>query len=109
MKNFRTLAQAKKDMQVYLDYINLIEQYEPQNFIQCVIKEYALEGNLIRTAATLNRNNFQIENRAIEPHDITLAILSKPAPNDTLHREIRRLYMRKANIKRIPSKPFPYL
>lgn len=26
MKNFRTLAQAKKDMQVYLDYI---EQYVP--------------------------------------------------------------------------------
>lgn len=109
MKNFRTLAQAKKDMQVYLDYINLIEQYNPPNFVQHVIKEYALEGNLVRTAAILNHNNFQIETRAIEPHDITQAILSKPDPNDTLHKEIRRLYMKKVNIKRITSKPFPYL
>lgn len=108
MKNFRTLAQAKKDMQVYLDYIDLIEQYEPQNFVQHVIKEYALEGNLIRTASNLNRNNFQIENRAIEPHDITQAILSKPAPNDTLHKEIRRLYMKKTHTKRIQSKTYPY-
>lgn len=108
MKNFHTLAQAKKDMQVYLDCIYLIEQYDPQDFVQHVIKEYALEGNLIRTAAILN-HNFQIENRAIEPHDITQAILSKPAPNDTLHKEIRRLYMKKTYIKRMPSKPFPYL
>lgn len=108
MKNFRTLAQAKKDMQVYLDYIDLIEQYEPQNFVQRVIKQYALEGNVIRTAAILNRKNFQIKNRAIEPHDITQIILSTPAPNDALHKEIRRLYMKKTNTKRIQSKTYPY-
>ena len=37
MKNFHTLKQAKKDLQVYLDYIYLIEQYEPKNFVQHVI------------------------------------------------------------------------
>lgn len=108
MKNFRTLSQAKKDMQVYLDYITLIEQYEPQDFMQHAIKEYALEGNLIRTAATLNQNNFQIENRTIEPHDITQIILSTPDSTDELHKEIRRLYLKKTNSKRICSKPYPY-
>lgn len=43
MKNFRTLDQTKKDLQVYLDYINLIEQYEPQSFMQRVIQEYVRE------------------------------------------------------------------
>lgn len=63
MKTFRTLEQAKKDLQVYLDYINLIEQYEPTNFVQHVIKEYAQEGNIIRTADILNRHGFRIEDR----------------------------------------------
>ena len=108
MKNFRTLAQAKKVMQVYLDYIELIEQYMPQNFVQHVIKEYSLEGNLIRTATILNRKNIQIENRTIEPHDITQIILSTPDSNDALHKEIRRLYKKKANTKKGQHKFSPY-
>ena len=75
MKNFRTLEQTKKDVQVYLDYINLIEEYKPTNFVQRVIKEYANEGNIVRTADILNRSGFRIENRAIEPQDITQVVL----------------------------------
>lgn len=108
MKNFQNLAQAKRDLQIYLDYINLIEHYEPQDFVQHVIKIYALEGNLIRTAATLDRKKFQIENRTIEPHDITQILLSTPDSNDALHKEIRRLYLKKTNSKKMQSKPYSY-
>lgn len=108
MKNFRTLDQTKKDLQVYLDYINLIEKYEPQGFVQHVIQEYVRDGNLIRTAEILNCGGFHIEGRAIEPEDVKQAILSTPAPNDALHKEIRRLYFRKTNSKRVSSKPFRY-
>jgi hypothetical protein len=108
MKNFCTLEQAKKGLQVYLDYINLIEQYEPTNFVHCVIKEYALEGNIIRTADILNRRGFRIENRAIEPQDITQVIISTPDHDDALHKEIRRLYLKKTNSKRVCSKPYVY-
>ena len=106
MKNFRTLEQTKKDLQVYLDYINLIEQYEPTNFVQRVIKEYAHEGNIVRTADILNQHGFRIENRTIEPQDITQVIISTPATDDALHTEIRRLYLKKSNTKRSTSKPY---
>ncbi len=95
MKNFRTLAQAKKDMQVFQDYIYLIEQYKPKNFVQRVIQEYAHQGNVARTALILNGQGFRIENRAIEPQDITQVIISTPDPADALHKEIRRLYIKK--------------
>lgn len=82
-----------------MDYINLIEQYEPTNFVQRVIKEYVHEGNIIRTADILNRHGFCIENRAIEPQDITQVIISTPDRDDALHKEFRHLYLKKTNIK----------
>ena len=108
MKNFHTLKQAKKDLQVYLDYIYLIEQFEPKNFVQHVIKEYAHERNIIRTADILNRHGFRIEDRAIEPQDITQVIISTPDLDDALHTEIRRLYLKKTNSKRVSSNPYVY-
>ena len=108
MKNFRTLEQAKKDLQVYMDYIYLIEQYEPQNFVQRVIQEYAYQGNVVRTAEVLNRRGFRIEDRAIEPQDITQVIISTPDRADSLHKEIRRLYLKKTNSRRVSSKPYVY-
>lgn len=108
MKNFRTLEQAKKDLQIYMDYIYLIEQYEPQNFVQRVIQEYVYQGNVLRTAEVLNRRGFRIEDRTIEPQDITQAITSRPDRADTLHKEIRRLYLKKTKNSRASSKPYSY-
>lgn len=108
MKNFRTLEQAKKDLQVYLDYINLIEKYEPTNFVQHVIKTYALDGNITRTAEILNQQDFQVEDRPLESQDIREAIISKPDRKDALHKEIRRLYLKRTNSKRFSAKPYSY-
>lgn len=108
MKNFRTLEQAKKDLQIYMDYIMLIEQYEPRNFVQRVIQEYAFQGNLVRTAEILNRRGLRIEDRAIEPQDIVKAITSTPDRTDTLHKEIRRLYLKKTRSSRNSSKSSVY-
>lgn len=106
MKNFRTLAQAKKDMQVFQDYITLIETYQPQTFPQHVIHEYVHEGNIIRTAENLNRRGYDMDGRLIEPEDISSIIKSKPDSNDLLHQEIRRLYLKKirSNISSSPSR-----
>lgn len=108
MKNFRTLEQAKQDLQIYMDYIMLIEQYEPQNFVQRVIQEYAFQGNLVNTAEILNRSGFRIEDRPIEPQDIKQVIISKPDPADALHKEIRRLYLKKTKPRRNSSKASLY-
>lgn len=104
MKNFRTLEQAKKDLQIYMDYILLIEQYEPQNFVQRVIQEYAYQGSMNRTAEILNRRGYDIDNRPIEPNDIKQIITSRPIHEDSLHKEIRRLYFKKTKSSRVKSK-----
>ncbi|MGE7673477.1 hypothetical protein ACQKMV_07845 [Lysinibacillus sp. NPDC094403] len=95
MKKFRTYNQAKKDLKVFQDYISLIENYQPKNFTQRVIQEYAYQGNINRTAEILNRRGYKTDDRCIEPQDISTIIKSKPAPEDLLHKEIRRLYLKK--------------
>jgi len=95
MKSFCTYNQAKKDLKIFQDYIGLIENYQPQNFTQRVIQEYAYQGNINRTAETLNRRGYKIDDRRIEPQDISTIIKSKSAPEDLLHKEIRRLYLKK--------------
>ena len=107
MKNFRTLAQAKKDIETLQkqieqnqQYISLIENYNPQTFTQRVIYEYVLDGNLIRTAEVLNNLGLQIDGRSIESKDISAIIKSRPDPNDLLHKEVRRLFLKKLLIRK---------
>lgn len=81
-------------MQAFQDYISLIVTYEPYTF-KHVIQEYVREGNIVRTAETLNSHGYDIYGRIIESKDITSIIKSAPAANDLLHKEIRRLYLKK--------------
>lgn len=106
MKTFRTLAQAKKDietLQKQLDqtrqYISLIENYNPQTFTQHVIYEYVLDGNLKRTAEVLNSLGHQIDGRSIESRDVSAIIRSCPDPNDLLHKEVRKLFLKKLLVR----------
>ena len=102
LKNFRTLAQTKKDIETLQKqinqsyrYISLIENYKPKTFKQHVIHEYAYEDNLIRTAENLNQLGHRIDGRKIEKQDISAIIQSWPDPDDLLHKEVRRLYLKK--------------
>lgn len=95
MKNFRTLAQARKDMKVFQDYIELIEQYNPMNVTQHVIYQYVQEGSIVRTAENLNQLGLTLDGRSIESQDISSTLQSLPDPDDLLHKEVRRLYMKK--------------
>ena len=102
IKNFRTLAQTRKDIETLQKqieenqhYISLIENYKPQTLTQHVIHKYTHEGSLIRTAENLNRLGHRIDGRRIESQDISAIIQSQPDPDDILHKHIRRLYLRK--------------
>ena len=107
MKHFRTLAQTKKDLETLQnrivqteEYISLIENYTPQTFTQHVIHQYIHEGSMVRTAENLNRLGFTIDGRPIEKNDISSTIQSRPAPGDLLHKEVRRLYLKKIRTNR---------
>ncbi len=102
MKNFRTLAQIKKDIQtlqkqvkLYQRYISLIENYKPQTFTQHVIHHYVQEGSTVRTAENLNRLGITIDGRSIGQKDVSSIIQSLPHPHDLLHKEVRRLFLKK--------------
>ena len=102
IKNFRTLAQTRKDIETLQKqieenqhYISLIENYKPQTLTQHVIHKYTHEGNLIRTTENLNRLGHRINGSRIESQDISAITQSQPDPDDILHKHIRRLYLRK--------------
>lgn len=108
MKNFRTLEQAKKDLQKIQEYVELIENYQPQNFTQTVIFTYALLGNIEKTADLLNNQNYSFDDRTIEPKDISHIITSSPTKDDLLHKQIRTLYLKKTRANRRTYKPYRY-
>lgn len=90
MKNFRTLDQAKKDIQILKSYIDLIEYYEPMNFTQQIIHTYAILGSVQKTAQEINSKGYNITASEVTSH-----ILRKTAPNDALHKKIKSLYRKR--------------
>lgn len=109
MRTFRTLDQAKKDLQVLQEYVQLIEDYKPQDFFQKVIYLYALEGNIAMVASILNNQGYSLDGRELEPNDISKIITSKPQKDDLLHKRIRTLYMKKTLPSRKSSRVKSYL
>ncbi|RUL48778.1 hypothetical protein [Lysinibacillus antri] len=108
MKTFRTLEQAKRDLQKLQEYVNLIENYQPQDFAQVVVFTYSLFGNIEKTAEYLNQN-YLINGRSIEPKEISYFITSTPAKDDLLHKKIKTLYLKKTRANRRTSRnPFQY-
>ncbi|AMW99769.1 hypothetical protein [Rummeliibacillus stabekisii] len=91
MKNFRTLDQAKKDLIVIKQYIDLVESYEPITNTQQIIHTYALLGSIQKTAELMS----EIGN-IISTEEVTTHITSRPAPDDLLHKLIKSLYRKRA-------------
>ena len=100
MKNFRTLEQAKKDLKGIQDYVNLIENYQPQDFRQQVIYTYAVIGSIKSTAQKLNDLGYTMHGHPIESIDITRILTSEPPKGDLLHKKIKSLYLKKTRASR---------
>lgn len=95
LKNFRTLDQAKKDLQVFQRYIHLVQTYSPISLAEHTVYQYALLGNIHHTADALNKLGFRLDGLFLAGKDVTKIILSKPMEKDYLHKEILRLYLKK--------------
>ena len=111
MRNFRTLEQAKKDLKVIQDYVDLIENYQPKDFRQHVIHTYMHLGSLEKTSEALNEKGFKINDplfqgdRLLEPEDIKIVITKNPPKDDLLHKKLKTLYLRKTRASRQSYKP----
>lgn len=95
LKNFRTLDQAKKDLSVIKQYIDLVESYEPINFTQQIIHTYALLGSIQKTAEAISESG-----NIITAEEVTTYITSKAAPEDILHKLIKSLYRKRTRKNR---------
>ncbi|MFD1708923.1 hypothetical protein ACFSCZ_19860 [Siminovitchia sediminis] len=100
LKNFRTLAQAKKDRDILQEYVNLIEHYQPKTFEQYVVFEYALQGSIEKTALNLNQRGNFFEIKPITADIVKQALTSTPNKGDDLHKWIRSLYLKRTRPNR---------
>lgn len=101
VKSFRTLEQAKKDLQELQNYVSLIEEYQPKNFIQEVIRSYTIHGSIAKAAATLSN-----QGHLIEQEEVSNIIKSTPANDDFLHKKIKSLYLKKTRTTRRTTKSY---
>lgn len=96
VKTFRTLKQAQKDLLIIRHYIHSVESYKPITLTQQIIYAYAILGNIHRTAEVISKKGIEIT-----AEDVTTHITSKAAPDDHLHKLIKKLYRQKTRKNRI--------
>ncbi|MCM3358667.1 hypothetical protein [Psychrobacillus sp. MER TA 171] len=101
IKTFRTLDQAKKDLQEIHEYVELISNYNPQNIVQLVIQIYVMYGSIAKTAAILNSQGY-----TIEQVEVSAIIKSTPHKDDLLHKKVKSLYLKKTRSSRIVNKSY---
>lgn len=95
MKTFRTLEQAKKDLQEIQEYVLLIEKYQPDSFAQQVIHTYVIHGSITKTSEVLSS-----QGHTIEQEEVSAIIKSTPVKDDLLHKKIKSLYLKKTRASR---------
>lgn len=103
MKSFRTLEQSKKDLQEIKEYVELIENYRPINFIQVVIHTYVIHGSIAKTAQVLND-----QGNSLEQEEVSAIIKSTPTKDDLLHKKVKSLYLKKTRSTRRGAKSYSY-
>lgn len=101
MKTFRTLEKAKKDLEEIQYYVSLIEEYQPNNSIQEVIKIYAIHGSIAKVAAILSN-----QGHPIEQEEVSNIIKSTPDKDDFLLKKIKSLYLKKTRTTRRTTKSY---
>lgn len=95
MKNFMTVDKIQAKANQYQVYINLVNNYTPQSVTQEVILEYAHIGNVNKVATKLNEHGLTHNGLPYTGNEIKETIMSKPLPNDELHKIIRSWYLKK--------------
>lgn len=102
MKTFRTLEQSKRDLQEIQEYVDLIEEYRPEKFVQVVIHAYVIHGSIAKTAQVLNNQGHNIEQE-----EVSTIIKNPPTKGDLLHKKVKSLYLKKTrSTRRVPKSYF---
>lgn len=100
MKSIKTVDAAKKDIQVLVDFVSLVENYQAKTLAQKIVKAYAYSGSIAKVVANMN-NEF-----GPDTIDHTyVSDLLKSKPQDELHKHMKANYLTKTrHTRKKPSK-----
>ncbi len=98
MTTFKTVQQAKNEINKLLKFVDLVETYNVKNVDQQIIKEYAYLGSIVKVAKEINHLGYSIDGRPYTSEDVSAVIKSRG--NDELHKLIRTGYLRKTRHSR---------
>lgn len=94
------LGLAKKRISELQEFVDLVENYPTTDLKSHMIKEYAINGSLEKTATKMNDLGFSIDGREIIKNDV-VEVVNTNKKVDELHRIVRLNYRKKIK----PNKP----
>lgn len=94
-----TADEARKEIEKLKEYIEFVDQYEPETMEQQMIHLYVQNRNVNAVAKELSERGFRMGRRKLVGKDVTNVIKAKPA--DPLHELAKKAF--NSNKKRIYS------
>ncbi len=100
------ISEAKKRIKEYQEYLQLHNEYKPNDMKGYAIKLYAELQNVGKIANKLNEMGFRIEGKKggnqvkLTSNDVTALIDTKPDSNDKLHFIVRKTLNKNRNKQR---------
>jgi len=98
MRNLKTVDQAKEKIARLQIYVDLVENFQPKNLEEQILKEYAYLGSIVKVADKVNELGFLLNGSPIEKEDVSAIIRSKGTSD--LHKVLRTGYMKKTRANR---------
>ncbi|MCC2430682.1 hypothetical protein LKL81_26075 [Bacillus paranthracis] len=90
------ISEVRKRIKEYQEYLQLHNEYKPNDMKEHAIKLYAELQNVGKVATHLNEMGFRLEGKKegnqvkLTSNDVTALIDTKPDPNDKLHFIVRK-------------------
>jgi tetrahydromethanopterin S-methyltransferase subunit G len=85
-----TIEQAKKRIEELEKFIDMIENYQADNFEKAAIKLYVLEESVSHVATELNKQGYRVGNRKVIGKDVSDVIRSKAT--DSMHEMAKKMF-----------------
>jgi len=85
-----TIEEAREQIKMLEDYIEMLEGYVPETFEEYAIKLYVLHEHVARVAKMLNDLGFRIGKRKVIGMDVSDILRAKPT--DELHELAVKLF-----------------
>lgn len=98
MKNYMTVEQAKKQIDIFASYVHLVESFEAEGLEDHIVKQYAYLGSMQKVADEINRMQLFFLEADIEVDDVR-KVLNSQGKNE-LHKLMKTFYLKRTRSSR---------